>query len=261
MSWTIKGHTVQSGGNVYDPDVADFVYIPSWNRVDLDNGTAVPVFHDTPASSGSSAPDYGPTRDEGISHVDATPVGHFSAQPGNPAAASPQSGGGSGAAAGVVVTTGGGAASGGRGAASRLVVSVSGYEPGGLGWPRTTAFSDAPKIPGLKNVPLERTGIGGHQEAPGAISDIGWVKTPTGWTSIPSADMKDRMDDDIFQSVAWHWRNKVQPDLMMAPQPFPAFLDPEKVEWNWLRSEWQPKPEPSAPSSNQRVRRAAGPIQ
>jgi hypothetical protein len=90
---------------------------------------------------------------------------------------------------------------------------------------------------------LKRVGIGGAQEALGAISDIGWVRTSTGgYTSVPSSDVKERIEDDIFQEGMWLFRNKILPDLMLVPQPFPDFLDKRAFEFNSFLGEWHKKP-------------------
>ncbi|MFD1944047.1 hypothetical protein [Paradevosia shaoguanensis] len=100
-----------------------------------------------------------------------------------------------------------------------------------------------PKGGEVKDQPLKRIGHGGPQEALGAISDIGWVRTTTGWTSIPSSDVKERIEDDIFQEMSWMWRNKIAPDLMLTPQPFPEFLgDPKDYQFNSFLDEWQVRP-------------------
>ena len=98
----------------------------------------------------------------------------------------------------------------------------------------------SPMVP--KNSQLERVGDGRPQESWGAISDIGWQNTQYGWTSVPSNDAKQRMEDDIFQESAWQLRNKVLPDLMLVPQPFPdAWGSPDNYNWNWLTNTWTPK--------------------
>lgn len=98
----------------------------------------------------------------------------------------------------------------------------------------------SPMVP--KNSQLERVGDGRPQESWGAISDIGWQNTEHGWTTVPSNDAKQRMEDDIFQETAWQVRNKVLPDLMLVPQPFPdAWGSPDNYNWNWLTNTWTPK--------------------
>lgn len=125
-----------------------------------------------------------------------------------------------------------GGAGGGAGSGSRLTLNLPGgpykpgFSPGVLDWQSPLQFTNAPKIDGIKNMPLERTGIGGAQEAPGAISDIGWVNTGTGYIPVPSKDVKDRIEDNIFLETQWFMRNVGAPHLGISPYPKPDFLDP-----------------------------------
>lgn len=93
----------------------------------------------------------------------------------------------------------------------------------------------------VKDMPLKRIGTGGPNEANGAISDVGWVRTVTGWTSVPSSDVKERIEDDVFQQGAWNVRNKVLPDLGLLPQPAPPFLDRSRIRYDFWTSEWREK--------------------
>ena len=97
--------------------------------------------------------------------------------------------------------------------------------------------------PQPKSVPLERVGRGAPQEAPGAISDIGWVRTATGFTPVPSKDAKERIEDDVFQQGLWFTRNILAPQFGFAKPPFPNFLGDEKsYRWNSFANEWQRRP-------------------
>lgn len=119
--------------------------------------------------------------------------------------------------------------------------SRAGSAPGNLSFltPKASLTSGG----GVKNMPLERIGTGRAQEAPGAISDMGWVRTSSGWTTVPSKDVKERIEDDWFQQLAWSWRTQIAPDLMISEQPFPNFLGkPENYKFDpWLRT-WQRRP-------------------
>lgn len=89
-----------------------------------------------------------------------------------------------------------------------------------------------------KDVPLKRTGDGGPQESYGAISDIGWARSETGYYPVPSLDVKERIEDGPME---WHWllRNQVLPHLGLAPYPRPDFLDPAYSHLNLMYGEWR----------------------
>lgn len=97
--------------------------------------------------------------------------------------------------------------------------------------------------PWIKDQPLKRTGVGGPQEAPGAISDIGWIHGSNGaYVVTYSDDAKQRTEDDILQQAGWWMRNVGLPAFMLAPQPFPEFLPttPEFTRWDPVMGGWRP---------------------
>jgi len=68
----------------------------------------------------------------------------------------------------------------------------------------------------------------GSQE-PGAITDLGYARTPTGWAPVMSKDVKDRLEEDLIGMLAWNMRNRLAPTLdTHAGQP-PAGHDGEWV--------------------------------
>lgn len=73
-----------------------------------------------------------------------------------------------------------------------------------------------------------------HQE-PGDITDTGWARTPTGWTPVPSKDVKERIEDSLVSETLWEMRNRIPPTFQgRFNPPFPA--PPGKV-WSW--SSWK----------------------
>lgn len=117
-----------------------------------------------------------------------------------------------------------------------------GKAPANLSFSTPSASGVATGV-GVVNAPLTRTGVGAPQEAPGAISDIGWVRTQSGWTVVPSTDAKERIEDDIFQQGLWFFRNIASPQLGFSLPPFPSFLGDERnYRWNSFANEWQPRP-------------------
>lgn len=103
---------------------------------------------------------------------------------------------------------------------------------------------DHPFMP--MNTQLERVGDGSYQESLGAISDLGWIKTTTGYRVAPSKDAKERIEDDIFQQGMWNAVNVVLPGVGILPQPFPQqFAGMEDaMRFDFWRSEWQFKSRP-----------------
>lgn len=93
--------------------------------------------------------------------------------------------------------------------------------------------------PGVKDKKLERIGNGGVQEAPAAISDIGWVHTSGGYVPVPSSDVKERIEDDFFTQSMWSWRNIWGPSVGVLPQAAPDFLDPRNSYFDMSTGGWQ----------------------
>lgn len=52
----------------------------------------------------------------------------------------------------------------------------------------------------------------GSQE-PGAITDTGYARTPTGWAPVMSKDVKDRLEEDFLGMLAWNVRNRLAPSF------------------------------------------------
>lgn len=85
------------------------------------------------------------------------------------------------------------------------------------------------------------------QEA-GAITDFGFVRTPTGLKIVPSADMKQRMEDDMIAELQWHGRNSLKPVLWpfgmnkRAPDPrdYPLPRGYKRWVWNPASNEYVP---------------------
>lgn len=55
------------------------------------------------------------------------------------------------------------------------------------------------------------------QEA-GAVSEYGFVRTPSGYAPVMSKDAKDRLEEDLIGVMAWNLRNRVLPTFL--PQIF-----------------------------------------
>jgi len=72
----------------------------------------------------------------------------------------------------------------------------------------------------------------------GAITDYAYVRTPNGYAVVPSADAKQRIEDQLLPEIMWSLRNNVRPFFSGHPPPNPKYYPPPKgfVGWRW---DWQ----------------------
>lgn len=110
---------------------------------------------------------------------------------------------------------------------------------GGLVFTTGPGVPAAVTHPGIKDKKLERIGNGGIQEAPGAVSDIGWTHSGAGYVVVPSSDVKERIEDDFFTQSQWSWRNVWGPAIGVLPQPQPEFLNPRNSFFDMLSGGWR----------------------
>lgn len=114
--------------------------------------------------------------------------------------------------------------------------------------PPFPAASDPYLIPGqtesglVKPKPLEVTPApknAPHAEG-GAIVDVGYARTPTGWVPVPSSDVKNRIEDNFPQEWSHFIRNNIFPMVPGAGTP-PPFSPGEGKVWRYnpLKLEWQ----------------------
>lgn len=82
--------------------------------------------------------------------------------------------------------------------------------------------------PGIKNEPMERQGWNNnrpHAEA-GAVAELGYTKTPTGYAPVMSKDAKDRLEEDPMGVIGWNIRNRLGPMFQVNKNPpEPALTD------------------------------------
>lgn len=116
-------------------------------------------------------------------------------------------------------------------------------------------------IPGQKNtaginpepMKIAPAGTAPAAEA-GAIADVGWSRTSTGWAPIPSKDVKERIEDNIIQEGMHAYRNNILPSF---GQNFvrPPFAAPQNQSWwfNTFRQEYQLWPKGQRPAAGHRV--------
>lgn len=77
-----------------------------------------------------------------------------------------------------------------------------------------------------------------HMEG-GSITDVGSARTKDGWAPVPSKDVKERIEDNVFQEALHFYRNNVMPSL--GQNLSPPYEAPKGKEWwfNTLRQEYQ----------------------
>lgn len=94
----------------------------------------------------------------------------------------------------------------------------------------------------VKDAPLKR--IAGPEgqpgSEPGAITDVGYARTATGWAPVPSNDVKERIEDNLIQETLHAIRNNVLPTIGINRQP-PPFKAPAGQYWSYnpYRQEYQ----------------------
>lgn len=102
----------------------------------------------------------------------------------------------------------------------------------------------------VTNKPMERTPgePGQPSNEPGAVTDVGWARTSSGgYYPVPSQDVKQRIEDNIFHEGMHFVRNNVLPRLPVIGGGYfnPPYPAPDGKEWYialdgayYLRPEW-----------------------
>lgn len=109
---------------------------------------------------------------------------------------------------------------------------------------RLFGTSDASRI---QEEPLKRLAAAEgrpHLEA-GAVTDMGFSRTPTGYAVVPSKDWKDRGEDQFLPEVTWAIRNHLLPSISPSRYGMPppeTWLPEGASRWRFdrLKQEWQP---------------------
>jgi len=89
--------------------------------------------------------------------------------------------------------------------------------------------------PLVKTKPMERqsSSAGAPSQEAGAVSEMGYLRTPTGWAPVMSKDAKDRSEDDVGAELAWSLRNRLLPSVGAGQQPpSDVKLGPNQF-WRW----------------------------
>lgn len=91
----------------------------------------------------------------------------------------------------------------------------------------------------VENYPLQRVVPGGQpNQEPGAITDVGYARTKTGWAPVPSQDAKQRIEDSLPLELLHFFRNNIMPTFghRWRSPPFPA---PPGRYWQWTMGEYR----------------------
>ena len=108
-------------------------------------------------------------------------------------------------------------------------------------------------VPGQGNSPLVRvkssersaSATGRPAQQAGWVPDVGYARTDTGLTPVPSQDVKERIEDQMIPELMWAARNQLAPNLggLMDVKPPPKNMLPKganKWTWSYMKQEWQP---------------------
>lgn len=80
-------------------------------------------------------------------------------------------------------------------------------------------------------------------QEPHPITDVGFVRTPTGLAPVPSKDVKERIEDQFVPEAMWALRNHLVPNFGAMDNAPPVSMLPDGAySWRWepTRQEWQP---------------------
>ncbi|UDN67490.1 DNA pilot protein [robinz microvirus RP_32] len=96
--------------------------------------------------------------------------------------------------------------------------------------------------PLVKDTPLKRIvsdPLNPHSES-GAVPDMGFARTPTGWAPVMSKDFQERSEEDKIGELFWNIRNRLGPTLTGVGNPPGAPIsDKEYWFYNPVRQEYQ----------------------
>lgn len=95
----------------------------------------------------------------------------------------------------------------------------------------------------IKESPMKRTLSSPTNPAqePGAIPGVGWEKTESGGLSpVPSADVKQRIEDMLIPELMWSARQLLAPNFGGGTRPPTSLLKPGFVwEWDYSDQSWK----------------------
>lgn len=117
--------------------------------------------------------------------------------------------------------------------------------------PPLPSAMDRGGLVGQGNVPVEYKRVqinasdpGNPAKEAGAVPDYQYGRTDTGYTVVPSKDVKERIEDNFWQETKWAIRNQLLPALngLRPPDPrnHPLPKGYRSWEWNPWAQEFQP---------------------
>nr|QJB20433.1 MAG: DNA pilot protein [Microvirus sp.] len=96
----------------------------------------------------------------------------------------------------------------------------------------------------VSTVPLQRnSSVSGIPSVEaGAINDLGFSTTHTGYVPVPSSDVKDRIEDTWIPEMMWNARNLLAPNFGGGQPPPKSALPKGFDTWDWSagKQEWVP---------------------
>lgn len=101
-------------------------------------------------------------------------------------------------------------------------------------------FSGIPHRSGVMDVPLERTASDTAGREVGSIGDVGFARTKTGFAPVPSKDVAERIEDNLFSQLSWMIRNQLLPSYGFGERPPNTGGGPAGWIYNPLVGEYQP---------------------
>lgn len=98
----------------------------------------------------------------------------------------------------------------------------------------------------VKPLELPPTDPGNPSKEVYKVPDFTYAQTPTGLAPVPSADVKERIEDNLIPEHMWSWRNNILPNFgSKSTRPDPELYDPGHGNiwvWNPWAQEWQAEP-------------------
>lgn len=92
------------------------------------------------------------------------------------------------------------------------------------------------------DIPAVQPGVPSQQA--GAMPEITWVRTSTGFQPVPNREAFEDADIGNPSAWSWYWRNQILPTAGISGNPPPDnFLPRHAIGWRWSPNsqEWQPR--------------------
>lgn len=124
---------------------------------------------------------------------------------------------------------------------TRIPVSIRGFEEANSDLQKAGLASVDPRVE-LKPHEAVIADPGHNFQEPGTVTDVGWVRTPTGIAPVPSKDVKERIEDQFIPEAMWSLRNNLIPSFGGGKPPPLSWLPAGAESWRYsvTKQEWQP---------------------